>query len=158
MARINGWWLVGAALLALLAAGGGVVYHQARGIRNNNPGNIRHGRDRWQGMRDEQTDPDFIQFIAPEWGIRAMARLLLNYQALHGLRTVREIINRWAPPSENDTGAYVRHVAARLGVDPDEHIAVSDYLRPLVETIIKHENGLQPYSAATIARGLELAA
>lgn len=155
--RLNGYWLAGAAL-ALLAVGGGVMYHQARGIRNNNPGNIRHSRDRWQGMRAEQTDPDFVQFVAPEWGIRALARLLLNYQTVHGLRTVRQLINRYAPPAENDTGAYVRHVAAALGVDPDESIAVRDHLRPLVETIIRHENGLQPYAAVTITRGLELAA
>lgn len=51
----------------------------ARGERNNNPGNIRHG-SKWQGLSAEQTDKDFCQFISPEYGIRAIYKLLQTYQ------------------------------------------------------------------------------
>lgn len=127
-----------------------------RGIRNHNPGNIRHG-DKWQGLAPVQSDTDFCTFISPEHGIRAMAVILLNYQRKHGLRSVREIIARWAPPCENDTGAYAAHVARGMGVDPDEPISVADRLPLLVTAIIRHENGQQPYDGGTIDRGLTLA-
>ena len=87
-----------------------------RGIRLNNPGNIKHGDD-WQGMSAEQADPDFITFISPVWGIRAMARTLTTYSTSYGLNTVEGIIGRWAPESENDTASYIAHVASALGVD-----------------------------------------
>mgnify|MGYP000148980532 CR=1 FL=1 len=135
---------------------------QPRGIRNHNPGNIRHG-DKWQGAakikNERDRDPDFVQFESPAWGIRALARVLIAYQDKHDLRTVRGIIGRWAPPNENNTGAYVNAVAARLGVEPDAEIDVYEYatMRPLVEAIIRHENGQQPYSAAEIDEGLKRA-
>lgn len=135
---------------------------QPRGIRNHNPGNIRHG-DKWQGAakikNERDRDPDFVQFESPAWGIRALARVLIAYQDKHDLRTVRGIIGRWAPPNENDTGAYVRSVAAKMGVSPDDEIDVYQYatMRPLVEAIIRHENGQQPYSAAEIDEGLKRA-
>lgn len=127
-----------------------------RGIRNNNPGNIRHGSN-WNGLAEEQPDSAFCTFIKPEYGIRAMGKILLNYQKLYGLDTVSEIINRWAPPVENDTGAYAAHVAEKIGVDPDEKISVYSNLQGLVLAIIKHENGQQPYDIATIQRGIEMA-
>jgi hypothetical protein len=127
----------------------------ARGLRNNNPGNIERTATVWRGMSADQSgDSRFIVFSSPEWGIRAMARVLRNY-INRGQDTVREIINTWAPPSENDTGAYVRAVAASIGVDPDAR--VSDAQMPgLIAAIIKHENGSQPYPQELIARGIEL--
>lgn len=129
---------------------------EPRGIRNHNPGNIRHGA-KWQGMADVQSDAAFVTFKAPEWGIRAMARILVKYQSDYGLHTVRAIIHRWAPPVENDTDAYVLQVAKALGVDPDQPIDVWARLPQLIPAIIKHENGKQPYSAATIQQGIDLA-
>lgn len=126
-----------------------------RGIRNHNPGNIRHG-DSWQGMAEVQTDSEYIQFTSPEWGIRAAGKLLLNYEHLYGLNTVAGIIGRWAPTVENDTGAYVTHVAERLGVGENQPLNVASVLPQLVEAIIVHENGIQPYSADTIRAGLAL--
>lgn len=128
----------------------------ARGIRNNNPGNIRHGASKWQGMSGEQTDSEYIQFDDPVFGIRALAKLLKNYQARYGLNTVRQIINRWAPPSENETGAYVDHVARVVGVHPDKAINVTDKIVPMVTAIIKHENGVQPYTPDQISQGISL--
>jgi hypothetical protein len=144
-----------------------------RGIRNFNPGNIRHALGvRWQGQAVNQTDPQFVQFTSPRWGIRAIARVLITYQdkrqARDGSRidSVREIIERWAPPSENNTDAYTRAVAQALGIDAESpHIDVYDFhtLYTLVEGIVRHENGPGPlpagawYGQAIIADGLVLA-
>ncbi len=127
-----------------------------RGIRNRNPGNIRHG-DSWRGRCDEQTDPAFIQFKAPEWGIRAICRVLNTYQSKYDLRTTRELIGRWAPPNENDTESYVMSVAGKLGVDPDDPVDVTDFktLETLLRAIIRHENGMDPYDAEVVNRGIE---
>lgn len=131
------------------------VFGGPRGIRNNNPGNIVRSGVTWQGMSpDQSSDSRFVVFKAPEYGIRAMARVLKNYLA-QNYNTVQEIINRWAPPIENDTGAYVRAVAAHLGVDPTAPVGV-EHVPALIEAIIKHENGQQPYPADVIARGIQL--
>lgn len=127
-----------------------------RGIRNHNPGNIRRTGDQWQGMAPVQTDSAFVQFVSPEYGIRALARVLLNYSN-RGLRTVRQIIGTWAPPNENDTGAYVAQVARALGVGPDDPIDVTARLGQLIPAIIKHENGRQPYEPGVIAEGIRRA-
>ncbi|MFT0533157.1 hypothetical protein ACMHYJ_10090 [Castellaniella hirudinis] len=136
-----------------------------RGVRSNNPGNIRHG-DPWQGLAKKQPDPAFATFTSAAYGIRALARTLITYQDKHGLNTVRGIISRWAPPVENNTPAYVNAVAKQVGVGPDAQIDVQQYkvLRPLAEAIIRHENGQGPldtpntwYDQATIDKALELA-
>ena len=130
-----------------------------RGIRNHNPGNLRRSTDPWQGLATVQTDPEFFQFVSAKWGIRALARTLITYQDKVGLRNLKQIIGRWAPPNENDTGAYVRAVALAVGVGPEEQVNVHHYtvLRPLLLAIIKHENGQQPYTVADIDAGLILA-
>lgn len=129
-----------------------------RGFVNNNPGNIRLSRTAWQG-EVKGSDPDFVTFDLPESGIRAMAKVLLNYQTIHGLRTVEAIIARWAPPSENNTGAYASDVASRMGVAPEDSVDLTDpaTLSALVQAIIRHENGSMPYDVATIDRGIERA-
>lgn len=138
---------------------GGAGKSLPRGIRNNNPGNLRKSKDKWQGLAAQQTDKAFFQFKDPSWGIRAVARTLITYQDRYGATTVRKIITRWAPPAENDTQAYIRSVARAIDVTPDEKINVHDYavMRPLVEAIIVHENGLQPYGDAVVDKGLILA-
>ena len=151
-------WLIWVAIAALaIAATGTGIYVMARGIRNNNPGNIRHGGSQWQGMSATQTDTEYVQFNDPVYGIRALAKLLKNYQRNYGLNTINEIINRWAPPSENITGAYIANVSRIVGVDKDRQILVDDYLPGLVTAIITHENGSQPYSGEQIAEGIRLA-
>jgi hypothetical protein len=131
-----------------------------RGVRNNNPGNIRRGDD-WKGLLPtaQRTDKSFCQFISPEYGIRAMVIILRNYQRKHGLNTVSGIINRWAPASENDTQAYINSVAQATGVSPDQGVDTRDsrFMMKLVQAIIKHENGQQPYGVDVLVHAVSLA-
>ncbi|PQL04897.1 structural protein [Pantoea ananatis] len=133
--------------------------NNSRGIRNNNPGNIRWG-DEWKGLVPEgqRTDKSFCQFKAPEFGIRAMIIILRNYQSKYVLKTITGIIKRWAPPNENDTQAYIRSVAQATGTDADKPIDLTDSskLFPLLQAIIKHENGTQPYEYDVFIRALDL--
>lgn len=142
-----------------------------RGVRNNNPGNIDFNpRNAWQGQLGLELGvprPRFARFDVPENGIRALAKLLLNYRGKDGMPgvggpgidTVRETINRWAPGHENDTVAYIAAVAGALGVEPESVIDVHrpQVLRALVVEIIKHENGRQPYADAVIDEGVRRA-
>ena len=98
-----------------------------RGIRNNNPGNIRHGQN-WQGLNPDgrNIDPAFCVFKSPVFGIRALAKVLMNYKKIHGLNTVRQIISRYAPPNENQTKAYIKTVAEQIGVYPDTIIDIEE--------------------------------
>lgn len=132
---------------------------QPRGIRNNNPGNIRHGSTTWKGMRAMQDDPAFVQFETPEHGIRALCKVLITYQAKHQLRTVAEIIARWAPASENNTSAYIKAVAGAMRVAADQPLVLTDraVMHPLVRAIIAHENGMSPYTAEQMTVGLSMA-
>lgn len=131
---------------------------QPRGIRNNNPGNIRHG-DKWQGLADKQTDAAFCVFKAPEWGVRALVKILRNYQTKHGLKTVESIINRFAPQIENDTSSYILSVCQVLNVKPRDVIDVFEpgIMINLLKAVIRHENGIQPYSDEVLKKSLELA-
>ena len=119
----------------------------SRGIRNNNPGNIRLTDIDWRGEvpADLKKDTEFEEFISPLFGVRAMARILKK-GATAGRDTVREIITRWAPPSENDTAAYIRSVSKRADLGPDEPINFDEKLPDLLDAIIVHENGSNPYA------------
>ena len=92
----------------------------SRGLSNCNPGNIRQSKVRYKGEVQPSRDPAFKQFESLAWGYRAVFVLLHTYRVRHGLRTVRGMISRWAPPVENHTEAYIRAVAADTGIDPDE--------------------------------------
>ena len=130
-----------------------------RGIRNNNPGNIRKSNEKWKGLAAVQTDAEFFTFASAQDGIRAMTKIIRNYGKLYGLHTVRSIVTRWAPPNENDSDAYVRAVAKRTGYSADERLNLNapHVAEKLVRAIIHHENGRQPYDNATITRGVRAA-
>jgi len=130
--------------------------NMTRGERNNNPGNIRLTDTHWLGERADESDPDFEQFNSPDDGLRALALLLKNYQVRGGLTTVRQIVNRYAPPSENATGAYVAAVSTELGVAPDDPVYLSDgaTLTTLVRAIIRQENGRVIYADSQIANAV----
>jgi len=129
-----------------------------RGERNNNPGNIRLSAANWQGKVAGE-DAAFETFTDPQSGIRAMAKLLKTYQTKYNLRTVRQIIYRWAPASENNTESYVRSVAGAMGVGPDDVISLANdaVLTALVTAIITHENGRNIYASADISAGVAAA-
>ena len=96
-----------------------------RGIRNNNPLNIRRGKDQWKGLRAQQQDAAFCQFETLEYGWRAAFHLLTRtYYHKYRLYTIRKIIGKWAPPGENQTEAYIRNVSRLTGIDPDEPIGI----------------------------------
>ena len=96
-----------------------------RGIRNNNPLNIRRSKDQWQGLKKEQTDSAFCQFENLAYGWRAAFRLLTRtYYHTYRLFTIRAIVSRWAPPNENNTRAYVENVSRLTGIDPDEPLGI----------------------------------
>lgn len=151
-------WVVVVAIL-LLSIGGVVAYKLTRGIRNNNPGNIRKSKDAWKGLAPaaDQTDPEFFRFLRPEDGIRALAVTLKTYQRNYAADTVEEIITRWAPPSENNTGAYIRSVSAKLGKAPTTVLSYPADLAPLVAAIIAHENSGYQYPDDTLRAGIALA-
>lgn len=128
-----------------------------RGVRLFNPGNIRRGTISWQGMDPTQADAQFITFMSPQWGIRAMVKILRNYQN-QGLTTIRQIISRWAPYSENNTDAYISAVCAECGVSADTQIDFDDVMPLLLKAIIWQENGCQPYSDEVIRAAIALAA
>lgn len=130
-----------------------------RGIRNNNPGNIRRTNDQWQGMRVIQTDRAFVQFKNPEYGFRAMARILKSYER-RGLLSVRDIIGTYAPALENKTEMYIDFVATQLNVPSDAPLNLEENLFPLIKAITTFENGPlyeEFYDDQTIASGIALA-
>jgi hypothetical protein len=130
-----------------------------RGERNNNPGNIRKSATVWQGQAPAQSDPAFVVFTDPVSGIRALAKTLLNYQKLYGLNTITQIISRWAPPTENNTGAYISAVADSMGANGNDELNLNDpqTLESLTAAIIQHENGRISYSPSVITQGVDKA-
>jgi hypothetical protein len=113
-----------------------------RGERLNNPLNIRISNNAWKGKITPSSDADFEQFDTPENGIRAGAKIVLTY--FHeGLSTIRQVITRWAPPSENPTEAYIENVSLRSGFDADAHLMFTsiDDLWPVIHGMIDQENG-----------------
>ncbi|MFA3924852.1 hypothetical protein K5C74_19225 [Klebsiella pneumoniae] len=141
-----------------VAGGGETSADGPRGVRNNNPGNLEASSSNpWIGQTG--SDGRFAKFETPEHGIRALGRNLISYQR-QGIDTVGEIINRWAPPSDNnDTAAYIKAVCAQLGVTANQPLDASnpDTLQALCAAIIKHENGTQPYSPDQLSTGVSAA-
>ena len=78
-----------------------------RGLRNNNPGNIRRNSDVFQGEKTS-SDKEFKQFKSMAYGYRAIFKILSNYYRNYKLDTIRKIIGRWAPENENNTNAYIK--------------------------------------------------
>jgi hypothetical protein len=119
-----------------------------RGIRNNNPGNLRLSKTVWRGQKSSllAADRDFAEFTAALYGLRALMKNLLTYYLKYDLDTVECIINRFAPPHENDTDGYIRSVAKAGGFRRTEKINLTSkpVLVALARAIVLHENGLPP--------------
>lgn len=117
-----------------------------RGIRNNNPLNLRRSGDKWKGLQPTQTDKSFFQFITPAYGYRAAIKTIQTYFNKYGLKSIRRIIHRWAPPCENDTENYIKVVAERSGISPDAEISIYDQIQmiAIVSAMSYMENGVEP--------------
>lgn len=99
-----------------------------RGIRNNNPLNLRHGKGRFycEIPLARCNDSKFRQFESMEWGLRAAFVTLRTYAKKYHVRRVRHIVQRWAPPNENKTSANIEKVCQLTGFTPDRVIDWSD--------------------------------
>jgi len=122
-----------------------------RGIRNNNPGNIRWIASpgaRWRGMVRADAD-GFGVFDTPQNGVRAIGGELKA--SIRKGQTIAQAIYEWAPPSENNTARYVDVVAGAVGVAPETKLALA-MVPKVAAAIIRHENGPGPwYSDADVA-------
>ena len=129
----------------------------SRGLRNNNPGNIRRSKVRYKGEVCPSRDPDFKEFSSMAYGYRAMFVLLDTYRSRYGLSTIRQMLNRYAPPTENFTEGYVRFVADYAGGMPDEVVDTRSEkdMIPIVAAMSKIENGVAA-NIADVERGWEL--
>ena len=133
-------------LLGLLLLGGGAkVYTMSRGLRNNNPGNIKESpgdKTQWMGERATNDDPIFEEFQNMSDGVRAATRIFRNYQSQYGLNTIEGLISRWAPGNENDTAAYIKFVSDKVGIGPRTAINLSGpMLHPFLRAVFQFENG-----------------
>ena len=128
-----------------------------RGYRNNNPGNIRLDGVHWKGEKEPSSDKEFKQFETMAWGYRAAFKLLHNYQKNNGCSILSDFINRWAPPSENNTSAYVSTVAKRAGLSDVSEIDTlkGDTMRAVVSAMSYVENGVEA-NEADVAAGWDL--
>ncbi len=145
---------------------------EPRGIRNNNPLNIRKSADKWQGQinanvndNDNNSTPKgesvFCQFYTMEYGWRAAFVILCRtYYGKYGLKTIRDIVSRWAPAKENNTEAYIRHVSDYTGIAPNKVLG-SPKEHPTQWLLIGYamavvENG-KALPAVPMLKGFELA-
>lgn len=122
-----------------------------RGIRNNNPLNIRRGSD-WLGLRPEQTDAAFCQFDNIVYGYRAALVIIRRYIREYRCNTIRLIISRWAPATENNVAAYVRAVTTASGIPADQPVLFTDEsaVCAIVAAMQQHECGV-PLGASIVA-------
>ena len=123
-----------------------------RGLRNNNPGNIRKNSDVFQGEKTS-SDRDFKQFKSMAYGYRAIFKILSNYYRNYKLDTIRKMIDRWAPENENDTDAYIKAVSDYAGIPADDPININDreQMIRIVGGMSKVENGREADMSDVIA-------
>lgn len=118
-----------------------------RGLRNNNPLNIRKGA-KWQGLVIPGTDKEFCQFRSMAYGLRAAVLLIRNHCAGYSssrikFDTIGKLIRAWAPACENDTQTYIKFVCTQMGVTPDTQVRPYDrsFMVQLVSAMAKFETG-----------------
>lgn len=128
-----------------------------RGLRNCNPGNIRRSAVRYKGELQECNDNAFRQFKSMAWGYRAMFVLLHTYALHHNCTTIHSIINRYAPPSENNTESYIRRVALASGINSLERIDTLNRqtMIRIVSAMSEVENGV-PAVHSEVEEGWQL--
>ena len=116
-----------------------------RGLRNNNPGNIRINSDLFQGEIRPSKDKSFKEFETMPYGYRAMFKILSSYYKNYKLDTIRKMITRWAPPKENHTEKYIKAVSDYAGIPADDPININDreQMIRIVAGMSKVENGVE---------------
>lgn len=137
---------------------GGAV---ARGLRNNNPLNIRRDGQAWQGLRDEQKDKAFCQFKSMAYGFRAAFITIHTYMAKHGLCSIRQIVSRWAPLKDhNNTDAYIAVVCelTHLGMNDMLWWSNESQMLALVQAMAYVENGVLMGTNGSMKDGYLMAA
>lgn len=127
----------------------------SRGVRNNNPGNIRKSKDQWEGAIGD--DGEFVTFDSPESGARAMAKNLMSY-GRQGYDSIDKILNRYAPPEENDTQAYIDAIVAATGIPATQSLDLNDpdTLVTLSQAMSFHETGHR-YDPSVFQQGVSRA-
>lgn len=133
-----------------------------RGMRNNNPGNIRRSANEWKGKVSfsSSTDSEFEQFEDYTHGVRAFIKNLHTYYT-RGWDTIAEIVGHWAPASENDTAGYIRFVQEKTGISGDTQISWRyDTVRRIVRAMAHMENGRdavtdEDFKAGWLAAGFQ---
>lgn len=124
----------------------------SRGLRNNNPGNIRKNNIKYDGEIVPSQDSQFKQFIDMAHGYRAVYMLLYTYQKRYGLINIDQFISRYAPPNENNTIGYIKSVCKWSGHNryaPINTLTKTDIM-PIVAAISKVENGVEADSLALL--------
>lgn len=117
---------------------------KSRGLRNNNPGNIRINSDKFQGEIQPSRDKSFKQFETMAYGYRAMFVILRNYYLNYSLKTIRQMITRWAPPEENNTEKYIETVSRLSGIPDNEELNINSekQMTAVVAAMSMVENGV----------------
>lgn len=128
------------------------------GYKGCNPLNVRASSDKWKGSIGS-SDNGYVIFSTPMDGIRAAATVIKNYGTKYGINTVRDIVSRYAPASENPADDYIANVCKGTGYDPDEKLDTKnpEVLKKLVTAMMKQEIGDVPYSEETINEGVQRA-
>lgn len=123
-----------------------------RGLRNNNPLNIRKNSDVFQGEVISVRDKSFKQFRTMAYGYRAGFKILSNYYWIYRLTTIRKMIERWAPENENNTSAYVSLVSSYAGIGPDDLLSFDrEQMIRIVAGMSRVENGREAVMSDVIA-------
>ena len=130
----------------------------ARGLRNNNPGNIRKNSDLFLGEIRPSADKSFKQFENMAYGYRAMFRILGNYVKHYKLDTLEKMITRWAPPKENNTENYIKSVSEWSGVGKDSKVWIDNrqQMCAIVAAMSRMENGVKA-NMSEVEQGFDLA-
>lgn len=133
---------------------------QPRGLRNNNPLNIRRSADNWQGLCAQQTDRQFFQFRSLAYGFRAAFVIIRTYMRKYGLCSVEQIVKRWAPPEDNNnTENYINCVCeiSHIGRNQMLHWSNESEMVYLVQAMAYVENGVL-IAGDSIRKGYAMAA
>ena len=131
-----------------------------RGERNNNPLNLEDIGIPWEGLANPPSDEaGYCRFVSSLMGLRAGARDLYESWRLDGLQTIEKLVYHFAPPSENDTEAYIVDVATRTGIARDTVLELGEppTLANLVTAFVWHENGKCSYDPALILQACTMA-